>query len=107
MELRRCHGCQEGAPSIGGGWEALEGKECSALDELRAMGPKEEGAMGGEEAPCARLCGMRSASRGGRLEHREGRCLLEEEGEEMRSRTALLQGASAREEGAMVAERRS
>ena len=59
--------------------------------------------MGGEAAPCARLCGMRSASRGGRLEHREGRCLLEEEGEGMRSRTALLQGASARE-GAMVAD---
>jgi hypothetical protein len=91
MELRRCHGCQEGAPSIGGSWEALEGKECSALDKLRAMGPKEEGAMGGEEAPCARLCGMRSVGRGGRLKHREGRCLLEEEeGEEMRSRTALL-----------------
>jgi hypothetical protein len=31
MALGRCHGCKEGAPSIGGGWEALEGKECSAL----------------------------------------------------------------------------
>ena len=62
---------------------------------------------GGEGPLLQPLARRRSASRGGRLEHREGRCLLEEEGEEMRSRTALLQGASAREEGAMVAEGRS
>jgi hypothetical protein len=28
--------------------------------------------MRGEEAPCARLCGMRSAGRGGRLKQRKG-----------------------------------
>jgi hypothetical protein len=95
MELRRCHGCQEGAPSIGGGREALEGKECSALDELRAMGPKEEGAMGVEEAPCARLCGMRSAGRGGRLEHRELRTPWRLAEQRHRSTT---EGASQRRE---------
>jgi hypothetical protein len=61
MELRRCHGRQEGAPSTGGDWEVWERKGRSALAELRAMGPKEEGAMGGEEAPCALPCGRRSA----------------------------------------------
>jgi hypothetical protein len=35
MALGRCHGCQEGAPSIGGGWEALEGNERSALGARR------------------------------------------------------------------------